>query len=49
MQVFIVGAGPGDPELITVKGQRLLQSADVVIYAGFARQSGLAGAGQAGG
>ncbi|MFA6851458.1 MAG: precorrin-4 C(11)-methyltransferase [Selenomonadaceae bacterium] len=34
MQVFIVGAGPGDPELITVKGQKLLQTADVVIYAG---------------
>ena len=34
MQVFIVGAGPGDPELITVKGQRLLHEADVVIYAG---------------
>ena len=34
MQVFIVGAGPGDPELITVKGQRLLREADVVIYAG---------------
>lgn len=34
MQVFIVGAGPGDPELITVKGQRLLSEADVIIYAG---------------
>ncbi len=34
MQVFIVGAGPGDPELITVKGQRLLREADVIIYAG---------------
>ena len=34
MQVFIVGAGPGDPELITVKGQRLLKEADVIIYAG---------------
>lgn len=32
--VHIVGAGPGDPELITVKGQRLLSEADVVIYAG---------------
>lgn len=34
MQVIFVGAGPGDPELITVKGQRLLQEADVIIYAG---------------
>ena len=32
--VYIVGAGPGDPELITVKGQRLLSEADVIIYAG---------------
>ena len=32
--VYIVGAGPGDPELITVKGQRLLKEADVIIYAG---------------
>ena len=34
MQVYFVGAGPGDPELITVKGQRLLREADVIIYAG---------------
>jgi precorrin-4/cobalt-precorrin-4 C11-methyltransferase len=34
MQVSFVGAGPGDPELITVKGQRLLGEADVIIYAG---------------
>ena len=32
--VHIVGAGPGDPELITIKGHRLLSEADVVIYAG---------------
>ena len=32
--IYIVGAGAGDPELITVKGQRLLKAADVVIYAG---------------
>ena len=33
-QVHIVGAGPGDPVLITRKGYRLVQEADVVIYAG---------------
>ena len=32
--IHIVGAGPGDPELITVKGARYLSEADVVIYAG---------------
>jgi precorrin-4/cobalt-precorrin-4 C11-methyltransferase len=32
--VYFIGAGPGDPELITVKGARLLGEADVVIYAG---------------
>jgi precorrin-4/cobalt-precorrin-4 C11-methyltransferase len=34
VQVYFVGAGPGDPDLITVKGQKLLTEADVVIYAG---------------
>ncbi|MBE0500520.1 MAG: precorrin-4 C(11)-methyltransferase, partial [Desulfuromonadales bacterium] len=32
--VLYVGAGPGDPELITVKGLKALQQADVIIYAG---------------
>ncbi|MBD2102196.1 precorrin-4 C(11)-methyltransferase [Leptolyngbya sp. FACHB-261] len=31
--VYIVGAGPGDPELITVRGQRLLAEAEVILYA----------------
>lgn len=33
-KIFFIGAGPGDPELITVKGKRLLEKADVVVYAG---------------
>lgn len=32
MKVYLVGGGPGDPELITVKGMRLLESAEVVVY-----------------
>lgn len=32
--VHFVGAGPGAPDLITVRGQRLLEEADVIIYAG---------------
>jgi precorrin-4/cobalt-precorrin-4 C11-methyltransferase len=32
--VHFIGAGPGDPELITVKGARLLREAHVIIYAG---------------
>jgi len=33
-QVLFVGAGPGDPELITVKGLKALQRAELVVYAG---------------
>ncbi len=33
-KVFFVGAGPGDPDLITVKGQELVKNAEVLIYAG---------------
>lgn len=31
-KAFIVGAGPGDPELITVKALKCIQSADVILY-----------------
>ncbi len=32
--VYIAGAGPGDPELISVKVQKLIQTADLILYAG---------------
>jgi uroporphyrin-III C-methyltransferase len=31
-KVFLVGAGPGDPELITLKGKRCLEAAEVILY-----------------
>ncbi len=34
MTVYFIGAGPGDPELITVKGQRLIARCPVCLYAG---------------
>jgi len=34
MTVYFIGAGPGDPELITVKGLRLIKQCPVVLYAG---------------
>lgn len=33
-KVWFVGAGPGDPELLTVKGRRLIESAGAILYAG---------------
>ncbi len=32
--IYFVGAGPGDPELITIKGRSLLDRADVIVFAG---------------
>ena len=34
MKVYFIGAGPGDPELITVKGKRIIESSGYCIYAG---------------
>ena len=31
-QVILVGAGPGDPELLTIKGRKAIESAEVVVY-----------------
>ncbi len=34
MKVYFIGAGPGDPELLTLKGKRLLEKAGYCLYAG---------------
>lgn len=34
MKVYFIGAGPGDPELLTLKAKRILEGSDIVIYAG---------------
>lgn len=33
-KVFFIGAGPGDPDLITVKGKKIVEKADIIIFAG---------------
>jgi precorrin-4/cobalt-precorrin-4 C11-methyltransferase len=33
-EVFFVGCGPGDPELITIKAKKLIQKADIIVYSG---------------
>ena len=33
-KVIFIGAGPGDPDLVTVKGKRIIEKADVIIYTG---------------
>ena len=34
MKLYFIGAGPGDPELITLKAHRLIQSCPICLYAG---------------
>ena len=34
MKVYFIGAGPGDPELLTIKAEKIIKKADIVIYAG---------------
>ncbi|MXV52163.1 uroporphyrinogen-III C-methyltransferase [Pedobacter sp. HMF7647] len=38
-ELYIVGAGPGDPDLITVKGYKILQQAKVILYDNLANKS----------
>jgi precorrin-4/cobalt-precorrin-4 C11-methyltransferase len=33
-KVFFIGAGPGDPELMTIKGQKVIEQSELVLYAG---------------
>jgi len=37
-KVYLVGAGPGDPELITLKGYEILKKSDVIIFDGLVNQ-----------
>jgi len=42
-KVFLVGAGPGDPGLITVRGKKLIESADAIVYDALANRELLPG------
>ncbi|MEK7870876.1 MAG: SAM-dependent methyltransferase, partial [Nitrospirota bacterium] len=41
-KVFLVGAGPGDPKLITIKGMEAIKEADLIVYDYLANKSLLA-------
>lgn len=34
MKIYFIGAGPGDPELLTIKAKRIIRKAEIIIYAG---------------
>lgn len=34
MKIYFIGAGPGDPQLLTIKASRIIKKADIIIYAG---------------
>lgn len=34
MKIYFIGAGPGDPELLTLKAKKIIESSDIIIYAG---------------
>ena len=34
MKVYFIGAGPGDPDLLTIKGKEILKQAEIIVYAG---------------
>ncbi len=37
--LYLVGAGPGDPELVTLKAIRVIESADVILYDALANEA----------
>ena len=43
MKVYLIGAGPGDPGLLTIKGKDILEKADVVVYDYLANCSAMPG------